>query len=246
MSTRSSEATLHTASRLNRPHRLKLIPWHIGFDQSLLALQPGQTARGISYTTCVQYFCPGSVGDGIALQRITVELPAVNPHFDNILLVKCNPPNGGDTQSQWISAMRATEAHLGATYQDRPLYFILAVGLHWLPFYWDPTNPMPAGQVLKMKGDGDGVEGGDKDVSRWYFVRPEVRAPPGVDAEHVDADGVVSTDRARSLDCITVAEPLVAGEMPRLANQVDLDCLEEFLGVVERNSVVDETKWNEV
>lgn len=189
---------------------------------------------------------PELFGDGVALQRITVELPAVESHFDNILLVKCNPPNSDEIQSQWISAMRTTEAHLGAAYQDRALYFILAVGLHWLPFYWDPINPTPVGQGLKMKDDRAGVEGLGKDASAWYLCVPEVRAPPGVDARHVDEDGVVSTDRARSLDCITVAEPLVAGEMPRLANQVDLDFLEEFLGVVERNSVVDESKWDEV
>lgn len=233
-------------SLVNHPHQLKLIPCYIGFDPSLLELQPGQTARGVSYTTCVQNLDPESAGDGIALQRITVELPAVNSHFDNILLVKCNPPKGDAIQSQWISAMQTTEAHLGAAYQDRPLYFILAVGLHWLPFYWDPIDPRPAGQVLKMKEDGAEVECGGKDASGWYFVVPEVRPPPGVDAGHVDADGVVRTDRARSLDCITVVEPLVAGEMPRLANQADLDFLEEFLGVVEKNSVVDETGWDEV
>lgn len=231
---------------VNHPHQLKLIPCHTGFDQSLLDLKPGQTARGISYTTCVQNLDPESVGDCVALQRITVELPAVNSHFDNILLVKCNPPNSDDTQSQWISAMQTTEAHLSVEYKNGPLYFIIAVGLHWLPFYWDPTDPRPAGQALKMKEDRAGVEGAGKDASGWHFVRPEVRAPPGVEAGHVDADGVVRTDRARSLDCITVAEPLVAGETPRLANQVDLDFLEEFLGVVERNSVVDETRWDEV
>lgn len=234
---------LHTASRLNRTEHLKLIPCHIGFDQSLLDLKPGQTTRGISYTTCVQNCDPESVGDGIVLQRIIVELPAVNSHFDNILLVKCNPPNGNDIQSQWISAMQTTEAHLSAAYKDRPLYFILAVGLQWLPFYWDPTDPRPAGQGLKMRA---GVECGGKNASGWYFVMLEVRAPPGVDAGHVDADGVVRTDRARSLDCVTVAEPLMAGEMPGLANQVDLDFLEEFLGVVERNSVVDGSKWDGV
>lgn len=109
--------------------------------------------------------------------------------------------------------------------------------MEWLPFYWDPTSP--PGRPLRMaagegQGDGEGASG-------WYEVGPMVRPPPGIDAGHVDAQGIIHTERARSLDCITVAPPPASGEAPRLAFQEDLDFLEDFIGVVERHSYVGET-----
>ena len=112
--------------------------------------------------------------------------------------------------------------------------------MYWLPFYWDPTDLEPEGQGLKMvtdeaEGDGEGEGKGD---SGWYILGPEVHAPPGIDAGHVDAEGVIRTDRARSLDCFTVVPPRVADEAPVLAYQEDLDFLEEFIGVVARHAYV--------
>lgn len=129
--------------------------------------------------------------------------------------------------------MQAAVVSLGRRYPSRAVYFILGVGMEWLPFYWDPKSPAPAGQALKMaageaEGEGDGAEG-------CYGINPEVRSPPGIDTGHIDAEGVVHRDRARSLDCFTVAPPREAGEVPRLAFQADLDFLVEFIGVVERH-----------
>lgn len=149
------------------------------------------------------------------------------------------PPSANDdAQSQWNSAMQAAMVSLKERYVNRSMYFILGVGMKWLPFYWDPNSPAPAGQALKTamgetEGEGDAAEG-------WYEVSPEVRSPPGIDAGHIDAEGVVHTNRARSLDCFTIAPPREVGEVPRLAFQTDLDFLEEFLGVVERHAYVGE------
>lgn len=181
------------------------------------------------------------VGGSASVQRIVTDLPSHTTHKRDILYVKCSPPSdSNDARSQWNGAMRAAVASLGDRYATRALYFILGVGMEWLPFYWDPDSPVPARQALKMaageaEGEGDGAEG-------WYEVSPEVRSPPGIDAGHIDAEGVIHTDRARSLDCFTVVPPREVGDVPRLAFQADLDFLEEFIGVVERHAYIGENE----
>lgn len=179
-------------------------------------------------------------GGSATVERIITDLPARTNHKRDILYVKCSPPCEDNIQSQWNHAMKATVARLAQKYATRALYFILGVGMEWLPFYWDPNSPVPAGKALRMAaGEGEGEKRG---VLGWYEVSPEVCAPPGIDAGHVDAEGVVRTDRARSLDCFTVAPPGAAGEVPGLAFQEDLNFLEEFIGVVERHAYVGENE----
>lgn len=187
-------------------------------------------------------------GEAITLERKTVDLPSRVPHRRDVLFVACSPPGSSD----WTGAMRTAVAYLAQRHPTRSVYFILAVGVRWMEFYWDPEDPRPEGQGLRMrvtadeKSEGGGDEGEGEEG--WYVVSPEVRAPPGVDGGHVDAEGVVRTDRARSLDCFTAAGPSVSrvgpsvggSEMPRLAYQEDLDFLEEFLGVVARHEYVGE------
>lgn len=170
--------------------------------------------------------------------NVSMDLFARTHHKRGILYVKCTPPSDNDAQSQWNSAMKAAVARLGQRHATRALYFILGVGMEWLPFYWDPNSPAPAGKALRMAAGGG--EGEQEGTSSWYEVSPEVRSPPGIDAGHVDGEGVVRTDRAKSLDCFTVAPTGAADEVPGLAFQKDLDFLEEFIGVVERHAYVGE------
>lgn len=232
--------------RRKSSRRLKLILDQIGIDVSRLQLQsqPGQTPQGTAYSVDAHPSDQGETdhgaGGSATVQRIIKDLPARTVHRRDILYVKCSPPNDNDAQSQWNSAMKAAVARLGQRYATRALFFILGVGMEWLPFYWDPTGTLPPGQALKMAaGAGEGEEEG---ASGWYEVSREVRPPPGIDAGHVDAEGVVRTDRARSLDCFTVAPPGPAGEVPGLAFQEDLHFLEEFIGVVERHVYVGENE----
>lgn len=158
-----------------------------------------------------------------------MDLPEQVRHIRDILWVQCSPPSTDGTQ--WAGAMQTTVAHLGRRHPARALYFILAVGMHWLPFYWDPEDPGPEGRGLRMEAE---------DEEGWYAVSPQVHAPPGIDAGHIDGEGVVHLDRARTLDCFTGAGPSFADERPKLTYQEDLDFLEEFLGVVARHAYVGE------
>lgn len=183
------------------------------------------------------------VGGSVTVQRFITDLPALMEQTRDILYVKCSPPStGDDAQSQWTSAMQVAVARLGQKYATRALYFILGVGMEWLPFYWDPNSPAPTDQALRMAAGGADGQGVGEAASTWYSVSPKVRPPPGIDAGHVDAEGVICTDRARSLDCFTVAPPRAAGEVPGLAFQEDLDFLEEFIGVVERHAYIGENE----
>lgn len=208
-----------------------------------MQLQPGQTAQGTKYTVLGRTSDQGppevdhGVGGSVTVLRIITDLPALTEHMRDILYIKCSPPSNSDVaHSQWAGVMQAAVTRLEQRYATHALYFILGVGMEWLPFYWDPTGTSPPGRALRMavgegQGDGEGASG-------WYEVSPMVRPPPGIDAGHVDAEGVIRTDRARSLDCITVAP---SGEVPGLAFQEDLDFLEEFIAVVERHAYVGET-----
>lgn len=167
-----------------------------------------------------------------------MDLLARTHHKRDILYVKCSPPNDNDAQSQWNSAMKAAVARLGQRHATHALFFILGVGMEWLPFYWDPNSPAPAGQALKIAADGG--KGEEKGASGWYEVSTGVRPPPGIDADHAGAESAIRTDRAKSLDCFTVAPPGPAGEVSGLTFQEDLDFLEEFIGVVERHAYVGE------
>lgn len=244
---RSEDERSHHPSRGIRRkffQRVKLMICPIDDDRAWLRLQqqPGEAVQATTYSVGPYPFDQGETDHGAGgsaiVERIIMDLPACTQHKRDILYVKCSPPSDNDAQSQWNSAMKAAVARLGQRHPTRALYFILGVGMEWLPFYWDPNSPAPAGKALRMAADGG--EGGEKGASGWYEVSPEVRPPPGIDAGHVDADGVVRTDRAKSLDCFTVAPPGQAGEVPGLAFQEDLDFLEEFIGVVKRHEYVGE------
>ncbi|KAL2282340.1 hypothetical protein FJTKL_10953 [Diaporthe vaccinii] len=142
-----------------------------------LQLQPGQTPQGAAYSVDAHPSDQGErdhgAGAGATVERIIMDLPACSVYRRDILYVKCSPPSDSDAQSQWSSAMKAAVARLGQRHATRALYFILGVGMEWLPFYWDPHSPAPVGKALRMaagRGEGEG-----KGASGWYEVSPEVR-----------------------------------------------------------------------
>lgn len=237
--------TLHANYLVGR----KLIPGQIDFDPSLMELQPGETSQGTKYAVLDRTSDQGppevdhGVGGSVTVQRFITDLPALTEQTRDILYVKCSPPSTGDeTRSQWASAMQVAVSRLEQKYATRALCFILGVGMEWLPFYWDPNSPAPTDQALRMAAGGADGQGVGEAASTWYSVSAKVRPPPGIDAGHVDAEGVIRTGRARSLDCFTVAPSGAVDEAPGLAFQEDLDFLEEFIGVVERHDYVGENE----
>lgn len=178
----------------------------------------------------------------MTIQPITTHFPTRADNDRDVLYVVCGPPGDSrnNANSRWASAMRAAVDGLGQRHAGRAVYFVLAVGLEWLPFYWDPNSPAPAGRALRMAGDGG--QGGTEGSPGWYEVSPNVHSPPGIDAGHVDAHGVVRTERARTLDCFAAAPSGAAGGGSGLAFQEDLDFLEEFVRVVERHPYVGENE----
>lgn len=220
----------------------------VDYYPSEAQLQAGQTAQGVIYSVQEEHSDQGPEGRGtngsvtverITIQPVTTHFPTPTNNDRDVLYVVCGSPSANDANPRWTSVMRAAVDGLGQRHAGRALYFVLVVGLEWLPFYWDPNSPAPAGRALRMAGDGARGEG---NADQGWYVSPNVHPPPGIDAGHIDAHGIVRAERARSLDCFTAAPSGAAGGVSGLAFQDDLDFLEEFIRVVERHPYVGENE----
>lgn len=140
----------------------------------------------------------------------------------DIIWVECKA-SSGDQVGDWKEVMSDAVGKLHSAHPTGPLYLILNVGTEWLIFYWDPTNPAPAGEQLRMVAD---------DGTTVWDVDPRVRPAPGINAYHIGPDNVVNTTLARSLDCFSM---ILALSQPKLAYQNDLDFLEEWINVMKNH-----------
>lgn len=52
--------------------------------------------------------------------------------------------------SGWHTVLLEAVQRLDSAHPDRVVFLILAVGLKWMPFKWDPLNPLSAAQKLEM------------------------------------------------------------------------------------------------
>lgn len=125
------------------------------------------------------------------------------------LWVECKAPCH-DNANMWKRAIEEATGHLRSVHPDRNVWLIVAIGLKWMVFYWDPSNSRtdPFSMDILM----------DEGSSRWA-VDPGLRLPPSfpqlsanqaplMNAQrYVDLTaGTISTKRACSLDFWT-ADP---------------------------------------
>lgn len=111
---------------------------------------------------------------------------------------------------------------LNVAHSVRNFFLILNVGLEWMIFYWDPTNPAPPGQHLRIV-DGSGRNLWDVDPG----VRPvQTTGLQFILGGYPITNGAIYTDRAKTINCYSTA---VSGGQPVLRYQNDLNFLEHCL-----------------
>ncbi|RMZ79185.1 hypothetical protein DV738_g3437, partial [Chaetothyriales sp. CBS 135597] len=59
----------------------------------------------------------------------------------DIAFIKCKAASE-DVPNGWHSAIREAVKRLETAHPMRKIYLIIAIGLRWLPFLWDPTIPL--------------------------------------------------------------------------------------------------------
>ncbi|KAH8788349.1 hypothetical protein F5883DRAFT_514081 [Diaporthe sp. PMI_573] len=82
------------------------------------------------------------------LHTITPPTPCQVSKRD-MLWVECKASSQAKPH-QWSNAIEEAVERLNAAHPDRNIYLILNVGLKWIIFYWNPTNPAAAGQNLHI------------------------------------------------------------------------------------------------
>lgn len=194
----------------------------IDYDPALL--QAPQPSQGTYYDVIVQPYegIPTAVSwrhtPDVATVRVNhvIQVPAVTRHKRDILWVECKAPSE-DQPSDWRDVMREAVTRLSVIHPTTELFFILNVGMEWMVFYWDPTNPLPAGQELTITSHA---------ASMTWTMDPRVRPPPNIPSDHI-TNRSIATTRAKTLDCFTLAQN--ADNQMVFAHQADLDFLEQII-----------------
>lgn len=140
----------------------------------------------------------------VQIVHIVTPLPAPGPRLRrDMVWVECKAPKD-DIPHTWKDVMGEAVTRLQVAHENRPLYLILNVGLHWMIFWWDPFQPAAPGQHLQIaKARGAG---------RWD-VDPRVHSPRAGNVPfnantpplYIDNNRVIHTDPAVTLplDCMT-------------------------------------------
>lgn len=108
---------------------------------------------------------------------------------------------------------------LQVAHANRPLYLILNVGLHWLIFWWNPSQPAAPGQHLRIV-DARGTGHWDVDPRVHSPLAGNIPFNANTPPLYVDNNRVIHTNQAVSLDCMTWTA------QGALQHQRDLDFLE--------------------
>lgn len=124
----------------------------------------------------------------------TPNMPPTSVDRD-VLWIECKAPDM-QPPNNWQKVMSEIIERLSIAHPDRKVYFILAVGLKWMPFVWDPPR---VGQAL-VNPQGGPVRIRKANNSTWPPCH-HVYAIPMPGQRHVDAQLCVDTSRAFTLDC---------------------------------------------
>jgi hypothetical protein len=161
--------------------------------------------------------------DFLVLERLHTITPPTPCQVSkrDMFWVECKA-SSQDKPHQWSNAIEEAVERLNAAHPDRNIYLILNVGLKWIIFYWNPTNPAAAGQNLHIM-DAAGQP-------RWS-VDPRVRPAQNGGIQFIFGgdpitNGIIHTERAKTIDCITTD---LSGGQTVLKYQNDLTFLENCL-----------------
>lgn len=190
----------------------------IDYDPALL--QAPQPSQGTYYDVIVQPYrgIPMAANwkhrPDVVTVRINhvIQMPAVTELKRDILWVECKAPSR-DRPSEWKEVMREAVTRLNVAHPTNELFLILNVGMEWMIFYWDPINPLPAGQELTITSHA---------ANTTWPMDPRVHPPPNIPAGHI-TNRSIDTTRAKTLDCFTLTQN--ANNQTVLAHQADLNFL---------------------
>ncbi|KAK4158317.1 hypothetical protein C8A00DRAFT_10918 [Chaetomidium leptoderma] len=78
------------------------------------------------------------------------------PQRTDVAWLELAAPNKAKSRSAWRDLMRLAVDRLAEENPERRLLLILVAGFKWMPFIWDPVEPLhPELGPLMMKGDGE-------------------------------------------------------------------------------------------
>lgn len=150
----------------------------------------------------------------------------------DILWVECKAPCH-DEPGKWKKVIEEATERLKSAHPNRNVWLIVAIGLKWMVFYWDPSNSRTTSSHLAVMASNE---------SSGWAVDPDIRVPPPplnpqVPAINVQAPGgyvntaagVIRSQNAYSLDFWTMA-PNQPGQ---LANLQGLQLLEDVFRAVQ-------------
>lgn len=183
---------------------------HMYFPQS------ARTAGGVKYLVRRDaYRGPPAAPSSQKPDVVVVELatPQVGPdglprsRKRDILWVECKAPER-DQPGAWKTVLNEATKRLNAAHPTRNVWLIVASGLKWMVFYWDPSTVRA--QPLQVKSAQAGL---------YWPLDPRINIAPGLPGQrHIDPNGItIHTEAANSLDFWTPAPP-VPGQAPRPMN----------------------------
>ena len=120
----------------------------------------------------------------------------------DILWVECKAPDM-DQPNEWNRVITQVVRRLNSAHPDRMVYLILAVGLKWMPFIWDPTV---AGQQL-TNPQGGPLRMVKHNRTDYWDIDPRIYSAPIQGQRHVFNSGgrlYIDATQAYTLDFWTL------------------------------------------
>lgn len=78
------------------------------------------------------------------------------PEMTDVAWVELAAPDKAKSRGKWRDLMRVAVERLAEQNPGRRLLLILVAGFRWMPFMWDPVEPLhPERGPVVMKGDGE-------------------------------------------------------------------------------------------
>ncbi|KAL2264179.1 hypothetical protein VTK26DRAFT_885 [Humicola hyalothermophila] len=144
-----------------------------------------------------------------------------------------------DTPGKWAAVLNLAVTRLAAAHPSRMVYLVLACGLKWLPFVWNPRNPAPRPlEILEQPGPNG--------VCRSYATDIRIQAIPSAalaGQKHLvtrpDGRTFVRTSDAYSLDFWTT------NRYNGMLNEPDMVLLEDYLYMSKNGESVVEVPVND-
>lgn len=142
----------------------------------------------------------------------------------DVLWIECKAPDK-DAPFEWKDVIRETVERLESAHPNRELFVVLAIGLKWMYFAWDPQNAVGrTPQLFMRRHSGRGAP---------WIIDPRIKAFH--DAPWVDTrTGEVRPSNAMSLDFWSTTR---VGRESRVSNWQGLELLEQFLHVVRSSTL---------